>query len=52
MWLQVENDRQSSKRSGTIRKKRREIGRLYTKGRTIRLDELGQTFVTRLVIRL
>ena len=26
------------------------IGRLYTKGRIIGLDELGQTFVVRLVI--
>ena len=29
-----------------------EIGRFYTRGRIIRLDELGQTFVVRLVIRL
>ena len=28
------------------------IGRLYTRGRVIRLDELGQTFLVRLVIRL
>ena len=28
------------------------IGRFYTRGRIIRLDELGQTFVIRLVIRL
>ena len=28
------------------------FGRLYTRGRIIRLDELGQTFVVRLVIRL
>ena len=27
-------------------------GRFYTRGRIIRLDELGQTFVMRLVIRL
>ena len=27
-------------------------GRFYTRGRIIRLDELGQTFVIRLVIRL
>ena len=27
-------------------------GRFYTRGRIIRLDELGQTFVVRLVIRL
>ena len=27
-------------------------GRFYTGGRIIRLDELGQTFVVRLVIRL
>ena len=27
-------------------------GRLYTKGRIIRLEELGQTLVIRLVIRL
>ena len=26
-------------------------GRFYTRGRIMRLDELGQTFVTRLVIR-
>ena len=26
--------------------------RIYTRGRIIRLDELGQTFVVRLVIRL
>ena len=29
-----------------------EIGRFYTRGRIMRLDELGQTFVIRLVIRL
>ena len=28
------------------------FGRFYTRGRVIRLDELGQTFVVRLVIRL
>ena len=28
------------------------IGRFYTRGRIIRLDELGQTFVVRLVIHL
>ena len=28
------------------------IGRFYTRGRIMRLDELGQTFVIRLVIRL
>ena len=28
------------------------IGRFYTRGRLIRLDEFGQTFVVRLVIRL
>ena len=28
------------------------IGRFYTRGRIIRLDELGPTFVVRLVIRL
>ena len=27
-------------------------GRFYTRGRNIRLDELGQTFVVRLVMRL
>ena len=27
-------------------------GRFYTRGRLIRLDELGQTFVVRLVMRL
>ena len=27
-------------------------GRFYARGRIIRLDELGQTFVIRLVIRL
>ena len=26
-------------------------GRFYTRGRNIRLDELGQTFVVRLVMR-
>ena len=29
-----------------------DIGYLYSRGRIIRLDELGQTFVVRLVIRL
>ena len=28
------------------------IGRFYTRGRIIRLDELGQTFVVRPVMRL
>ena len=28
------------------------IGRFYTRGRIIRLDELGQTFVARMVMRL
>ena len=28
------------------------IGRFYTRGRIMRLDELGQTFVIRLVITL
>ena len=28
------------------------IGRFYTKGRIIHLDELGQTFVVRLIIHL
>ena len=28
------------------------IGRFYTRGRVMRLDELGQTFVIRVVIRL
>ena len=29
-----------------------DIGRFYTRGRIMRLDELGKTFVIRLVIRL
>ena len=29
-----------------------DIGRFYTRGRIIRLDELGPTFVVRLVMRL
>ena len=36
----------------TIAIKYRNIGRFYSRGRIVRLDELGQTFVVRLVLRL
>ena len=31
---------------------KRDIGRFYTRGRIIRLDELGQTFVVGRIMRL